>query len=256
MAEEHQQYRYVGKRIHRIDGIAKVTGGAKFTHDMVVPGMLYARTLKSPYAHARIKRIDVRDAERVPGVRAVVTGRELDYKVGLYMLDKEILAKDYARYQGEPVAAVAADTQLIAEQACEKIKVDWQELDPVLDPKSAIQPDSSLVHPDLGNYDRMHGVFFPKAGTNIAHQQKIRKGDIDEGFRNADLIFEASFYSPPVQHVPLETHASIVQALPGNNRPGGAERLDTEAVGGRPPPGGGHQRARAGHRKGLQRGGL
>jgi CO/xanthine dehydrogenase Mo-binding subunit len=215
MAETNDGYTYIGKSVTRRDGVEKVTGSALFTHDLVVQGMLYAKTVRSPYAYARIKSIDTREAEKWPGVRAVVKGKELSYKVGLYVLDKDILAKDYARYQGEAVAAVAADSELAAEQACEKIRVEWEPLQPVLDPKEALKENAPRVHPDLEHYGYMKGVFFPKPGTNIPHQQKIRKGDVGEGFRQADAVVETRFYNPPVQHVPIETHVSIAQALPG-----------------------------------------
>ncbi len=214
-AEDKDRYRYIGKAVTRRDGVEKVTGSALFTHDLVLQGMLYAKTVRSPHAYARIKSIDTREAERSPGVRAVVTGKELDYKVGLYVLDKDILAKDYARYHGEAVAAVAADSELDAEQACAKIRVEWEPLEPVLDPKQALREDAPRVHPELGRYGYMKGVFFPRAGTNIPHQQKIRKGDVEKGFREAHTVVETRFYNPPVQHVAMETHVSIAQALPG-----------------------------------------
>ncbi len=214
MIETKSEYTYVGKGYPRKDGVEKVTGTAVFTHDLVIQGMLHAKTLMSPYAYARIKSIDTEEAERIPGVRAVVTGKELNYKVGLYVLDKDILAKDYARYQGEPVAAVAADSELIAEEACSRIKVEWEVLDPVLDPREALEPGAPLVHPDLENYGYMKGVFSPRAKTNIPHHQKVRKGNVEEGFKKADLTVKNSFYNPPVQHVPIETHVSIAQAQP------------------------------------------
>ncbi len=214
MIASKNEYRYVGKGYARKDGPEKVTGTAVYVHDLVIQGTIYAKTLNSPYACARIKSIDLSEAESMPGVRAVVTGQELAYKVGLYVLDKDILARDFARYQGEPVAAVAADSELIAEQACKKIKVEWEVLEPVLDPREALKPGSPLVHPDLENYSYMKGVFFPKAKSNMPHVQKIRQGDVAEGFKKADLIVENNFYNPPVQHVPIETHVAIVQAHP------------------------------------------
>jgi CO/xanthine dehydrogenase Mo-binding subunit len=195
MAETSKEYRYIGKAVERKDGVEKVSGSARFTHDLVLQGMLYAKTVRSPYAYARIKAVDTGEAEKMPGVRAVVTGKELAYKVGLYVLDKDILAKDFARYHGEAVAAVAAESELAAEQACAKIKVDWELLEPVLDPKEALKEDAPRVHPELGSYGYMKGVFFPKAGTNIPHQQKIRKGDMEKGFGEAELVVENSFYN-------------------------------------------------------------
>jgi len=147
----------------------------------------------------------------------VLTGKELDYKVGLYMVDKAILAKDVVRYNGEPVAAVAAEAEWIAEKACELIDVEYEVLDPVLDPREAIKEGAPLVHEDLGSYSFMKGVFFPRPGTNVPHHQKIRKGDVEKGFGEADKVYEHSFYNPPVSHAFLETHTAIVQALPGGH---------------------------------------
>jgi CO/xanthine dehydrogenase Mo-binding subunit len=207
-----RELRWVGKPVPRIDGEVKVRGAAMYVHDLTVPGMLYARIKTSPHASARIVRIDTSEAERLPGVHAVLVGRDLPYKVGLYMVDKDILARDVVRYQGEAVAAVAAETEVLAERACELIRVEYEPLPAVLDPREALQPGAPLVHPDLGGYRWMKGVFFPQAGTNIAHHQKIRKGDVEAGFREADRVFEHSFYNPPVQHAFLETHTAIVQA--------------------------------------------
>ena len=92
MAETNDSFRYIGKGVTRRDGVEKVTGSALFTYDLVLQGMLYAKTVRSPHAYARIKAIDTREAEKLPGVRAVVTGKELSYKVGLYVLDKDVLA--------------------------------------------------------------------------------------------------------------------------------------------------------------------
>ena len=210
-------YKYIGKPVPRIDGEVKVTGAAKYVHDMAVAGMLQARIKTSPHPSARIVSIDTSEAEKLPGVFAVLTGKELDYKVGLYMVDKEILARDVVRYHGESVAAVAAEEEWIAEKACELIKVTYEPMEPVLDPREAIKEGTPLVHRDLGSYDYMKGVFSPKPGTNIPHLQKIRKGDVEKGFREADRVFENEFYNPQVSHGFLETHTAIVQALPGDH---------------------------------------
>jgi CO/xanthine dehydrogenase Mo-binding subunit len=208
---------YIGASTPRVDGEAKVTGAAKYVHDMAVAGMLYARIKTSPHASAMIRRIDTSKAEKLPGVHAVLTGRELDYKVGLYMVDKDILAKDVVRYHGEPVAAVAAEEEWIAEKACGLIEVEYEPLTPVLDPREAVKKGSALVHKDLGSYAYMKGVFSPKPGTNIPHHQKIRKGDVEKGFKEADRVYEHDFYVRQVCHVFLETHTAIVQALPGDH---------------------------------------
>jgi CO/xanthine dehydrogenase Mo-binding subunit len=207
--------KYVGKGVSREDGIDKVAGTARYTHDLVVPGMLHAAVVKSPHASARIVRIATEAAGKLPGVRAVLTGDGLCYRLGLYMQDKCILAREVVRYQGEAVVAVAADTLDIAREACSLVEVEYEPLDAVLDPRAAMAEGAHLVHPDLADYEHMEGVFFPKARTNIAHHQKIRKGDFDDSFEASEVKLTARFYNPPVQHVPMETHAAITQVLPG-----------------------------------------
>ena len=209
-----RELRVVGTSVPRDDAIDKATGAARYTTDLALPGMLHAAVLTSPHASARIVRVDLEAARAVPGVRAVLAGSDLDVRLGLYLRDKRILARDVVRYQGEPVAAVAADTLDAAREACRRIRVEYEELPAVLDPRDAMAAGAPLVHPDLAGYDHMRGVFFPKPGTNIAHHQKIRKGDAPASLAAADVRIEASFYNPPVQHVPMETHASIAQALP------------------------------------------
>jgi CO/xanthine dehydrogenase Mo-binding subunit len=208
--------RYVGKPVARDDAIDKVTGAARYTHDLALPGMLHSAVLTSPHASARILKIDTSAAEALPGVRAVLTGDGLCYRLGLYLQDKCILARGVVRYQGEPVVAVASDTLDAAREACRLVEVEYEPLEPVLDPRDALEEDAPLVHPDLGAYEHMEGVFFPQPGTNIAHHQKVRKGDFDAAFASADVTLTAEFYNPPVQHVPMETHATIAQVLPGD----------------------------------------
>jgi len=208
--------KYVGRGISREDAADKVTGAARYTHDLVVPGMLHAALVTSPHASARIVRIETEAAERLPGVRAVLTGDGLCYRLGLYLQDKCILTREVVRYQGEPVVAVAADTLDVARAACRLIKVEYEPTDAVLDPREALNDGAPLVHPNLGSYEHMEGVFFPAAGTNIAHHQKIRRGEFDAAFEKAEVRLEASFYNPPVQHVPMETHATIAHVLPGD----------------------------------------
>jgi CO/xanthine dehydrogenase Mo-binding subunit len=214
--ETQQNLRFVGHTTPRKDGVAKVTGSAQFVHDATLPGMLYGKLVRSPHASARIVRIDTQAAEAMPGVRAVLVGGELNAKIGLYVRDKDILARDFVRYQGEAVAAVAATEEWIAEEACRAIRVEYEGLPPVLDPRQAMRPDAPLVHPDLEQYHCLKGVFCPQPKTNIAHQQKIRKGNVVDGFAQSDLVVETRFYNPPVQHVALETHTCIAQALPGD----------------------------------------
>ncbi|MFZ2960989.1 MAG: xanthine dehydrogenase family protein molybdopterin-binding subunit [Candidatus Ozemobacteraceae bacterium] len=201
----------VGKGVERIDTIEKLTGEALYTCDWIVPGMLYAKIKTSPHARAKIKKIDTRKAEKLPGVHAVITGEELDYRMGLYLVDKHILAKGVVRHYGEAVAAVAAESLEVAQQAVNLIEVEYEVLEAVLDPVEALKKSAPLVHPDLGAYDHIREVFTPVPGTNIANRMKYRKGDLEAGFKEADYIVERQYTNPSVQHVPMETHVAICQ---------------------------------------------
>jgi CO/xanthine dehydrogenase Mo-binding subunit len=208
--------RSVGVSHPRVEVVGKLTGDALYTGDLVMPGMLHAKVKHSPHARARIVRIDTSRAERLPGVHAVLTGHELDYRLGLYVVDKDILAKDVVRHFGEAVAAVAADTLEIADRAVELIDVEYEVLTPVLDPMKAIKPDAPLVHPDLGKYSFVEAAFSPQPGTNIANVSRMRKGDIEKGFAEAEWVIEREYTNPSVQHVPLETHVTVVQWAQGD----------------------------------------
>lgn len=204
---------YVGTSVKKVDGVRKVTGYTKYTDDMKMSKMLYAKAKRSPLPHAKIVSIDTTKAEALEGVKAIITGEDVKTKVGLYLEDKTFLAVEKVRYVGEAVAAVAAETEEIAKEACELIEVEYEELPGVFGIKDALAPDAALVHEDLGNYK--HGsIFFPKAGTNIANHYKIKKGDVEKGFAQADFIFENEYYVPHIQHSPIETHCTIAQAEP------------------------------------------
>ena len=206
----------VGASARRVEVAAKLTGDAVYTSDMALPGMLHAAVKRSPYARARIISIDTAAADALPGVRAVLVGSELDYKLGLYVVDKDILAKDVVRHFGEGVAAVAADTLEIAREAVDLIKVEYEPLTPVLDHVDAIADDAPLVHPDLGDYSYVEAAFTPQPGTNVANLTCHRKGDLDAGFDEAEWIVEREYTNPSVQHVPLETHVVVAEWKAGD----------------------------------------
>lgn len=207
---------YVGKDSGRIDATEKLTGEALYVSDMTVPGMLYAAVKRSSHARARIKRIDTSKAVAMPGVRAVLTGAELDYRLGLYVVDKYILAKGEVRHYGEAVAAVAAESYAQARRAADAIIVEYEPLPPVLHHMDALKPDAPLVHPDLGSYDYIAAVFTPKPGTNIANHTRLRKGDTEKGFAESEWIIEREYSCPSVQHVPMETHVAIAKWARGD----------------------------------------
>jgi len=211
-------YRYLGKSIKRHDGREKVTGQALYTGDINMSGLLHAALKTSPHAHARITGIDSSKAEALPGVRAVIHGQQCTIgsplcttKVGIYMQDKSVIATDRVRYFGEVVAAVAADDVATATKAASLIEVSYEPLELLNDVEKAVLPGAPLIHPDLGTYSHTEGVFFPQPGTNVANHMKIVHGDIEAGFAQAEVIIENCFRQTQVFHVPLETHATIVQ---------------------------------------------
>ncbi len=208
-----KQYRHIGQPYDRKDAQEKVTGQAMYVHDMELPGMLHAKCLHSPHAHAEIISIDTSAAEALPGVKAVVTGKDAPYRVGLYMVDKNLIASDRVRYQGEIVAAVAAEDEVTAERAVSLIKVEYKPLPIIHDVDEALEA-KILVHENLHTYEYMEGVFFPQKGTNIASWNRTLKGDVKKGFEEADFIIENELSVPAVAHVPMETHVTIAQADP------------------------------------------
>jgi CO/xanthine dehydrogenase Mo-binding subunit len=206
----------VGRGVPRIDGVEKLTGDANYIADLKFSGLLHARVKRSPHARAKIVRINTKKAAALTGVRAVVVGDELDYRVGLYIVDKYILARGWVRHFGEAVAAVAADTAEIAQRAVDLIEVEYETMPAVLDPVKAFEKSAALVHPDLGDYSYVEAVFSPQAGTNIANHTKLRKGDLDAGFAEAEWIIESEYTNPSVQHVPMETHGAVARWLKGD----------------------------------------
>lgn len=205
-----QHFRYVGKRVPRGEALDKVTGTWVYGADFALPGMLHAKVLRSPYPHARIASIDVRRARELRGVRAVVTGAEVPYLFGSAIRDEPFLARGKVRYVGEPVAAVAATSEEVAREAIDLIAVEYEELPAVFDPLEAMKPGSVLIHEELGSYE-MEGAFTRYPGTNIVGHTKIRRGDIEEGFRNSDVVYEDVFTTQYVQHCSMEGHVCVAQ---------------------------------------------
>src|SRR5512139_320360 len=143
----------VGESKLRLDGRDKVIGAALYTDDLQFGNaLLHARIKRSPHPHALITRIDVSKARALPGVKAVVTGQDFPGFIGLYLQDRHIFCRDRVRYVGDPVAGVAAINETIADRALELIDVDYEILEPVLDPESGAGADAPLIHPDLDKY--------------------------------------------------------------------------------------------------------
>ena len=188
--------KYVGRSIARVDAVDKVTGRAKFTGDLNVPGMLHGKILRSPYPHARIRGIDASKAAALPGVVAVLTSKDISDTRPIYS-GRPVIALDKARYIGEPVAAVAAEDIRTAEDALALIRVDYEELPAAAGIDAAIAKDAPLVHDD--------------APGNICGHERVEKGDIQRGFAESEEIFEDTFTFPMVYHYALEPHSVIAQ---------------------------------------------
>ncbi len=201
--------KYVGHSATRIDGLEKATGAATFVDDIDFgPDLLYAEIVESPYAHALVKAIDASEAESMPGVVKVVTGKDFPYKFGLYMKDRYIFAQDRVRFVGEQVAAVIARDPKVAKRAAKLVRVTYEELPPIFDPLAAVAEGADLIHPDLGDYPHVPW-FFPRAGTNIAHWRKTRKGDVEKGFADADVVLEDTYRVPRYAHCAIEPHVVV-----------------------------------------------
>ena len=169
--------------------------------------------VRSPHAHANILSIDLTAAKSLPGVRSVITGECYKRRAGLYLEDKNFIAVGKARYRGEPVAAVAADSPEIAHRACELVKVEYEVLPAVTDALEGMKPDAPIIHPDLGSY-KVLPIFYPEARHEHLPSLCAQKGDADKAFAEADRVFDHSFYIPHVQHVPIEPHACTAQYMP------------------------------------------
>lgn len=211
--------KYIGVSVPRVDGVKKVTGAAKYVGDMKWPRMLYAKCVKSPYAHAKILSIDVSAAKALKGVHDVITGDYYTKRGGLYLEDKNFLAVNTVKFCGEPVVAIAAETPEIAEAACDLVKVEYEPLPVINNPMEGMAKDAVLIHPELHTY-KVVPIFHPQAHTNISHHHIIRKGDADAAFKYAEehpdeyYITEHEYHVPHVQHTPIENHIAVAQYEP------------------------------------------
>ncbi|HYA27334.1 MAG TPA: xanthine dehydrogenase family protein molybdopterin-binding subunit, partial [Acidobacteriota bacterium] len=202
-------YHVVGQPIPRIDNTGKVTGKARYTSDILLPGTLWAKTLRSPHAHARIVRIDTMRAEKAPGVRAVLTGNDVrGILYGRRYRDISVLAQDRVRFMGERVAAVAAETLEQAENALDLIQVDYETLPAVFDPEAALQEGAPIIHPDVASYKGLPQPL--ERPTNRFVHDVFSRGDIEAGFAQADVIVENTFTVARVHQSFLEPHCCLV----------------------------------------------
>lgn len=189
-----RKLKYVGQNIARVDGFEKVTGKAKYTGDLVIPGMVHGKILQSPYPHARILNTDAKEAEALPGVVAVLTAADIS-DLDPYYNGRPLIALGKVRYAGEPVAAVAATDEETAHQALSLINVEYEELPAVVGLEAALQEGAPRIHEELEN--------------NLCSHEQIEKGNIEQGFSESDEIFEDVFTFPMVYHYTMEPHSVI-----------------------------------------------
>ena len=216
----NKSMRVVGRRFPKTDGIDKVTGVALFGADVKVPGTLYARVLRSPFAHANIRKINTSRAEAVPGVKAVITGEDFAYSLNESgdppsalenQAREKIMARTKVLFQGHPVAAVAATSAMIAEDALNLIEVNYDPLPHVLDLPAAMRPDAPLLHRDLHTRGTHNTAGGP---SNIAEHQEFVRGDVDEALKNAHIIVERTFHSSTVHHGYIEPDSEMAWVRP------------------------------------------
>ena len=216
MSLDNPDNKWIGKRTARPDGADKVTGRAAYAADTTMPGMIWGKVLRSPHPHARIRSIDTTKAAALPGVKAVITSKDIvDFPIdkGALMLGiqdmrwmcRNVMARDKALFAGHPVAAVAATTQQIAAQALKLIEVDYEVLPWAIDVEDAMKPGAPILHDHIQ---------FEGKPSNIAGKIEHKLGDIEAGFAAAEVIVERSFKTKPVHQGYIEPHACLVSVAP------------------------------------------
>ena len=215
---DKESLKVVGTRPIRPDGVDKVIGRATFGADATMPGMLWCKVKRSPHAHARILKIDTSKAEALPGVKAVVTAADFpnianeeafvgEGPMNFRDLSRNCMARDKALYDGHAVAAVAAISPAIADEAVELIEVEYQVLPHVIDVEEAMAANAPVLHDDMFT----QGVEpKPTKPSNVAKKITFTKGDIAKGFAEAEVVIERKYTTKPVHQAYIEPHACVV----------------------------------------------
>ncbi len=193
-------HHWIGRNVTRPDALEKALGATEYVGDMVVPGMLHARILWAGTPHAVIRHIDTREAARTPGVAAVLTAADVPgtNRYGLAVLDQQVLADDKVRSAGDALALVAAEDEEAAEEALAKIKVDLEPLRPILTYADALDRTAPSIH----------------EGGNVFQHTTVRKGDLERGMREADVVVENTYHTHRMDHVPMEPEAGLAHVDP------------------------------------------
>ena len=200
----------VGARLPRYDGVAHVTGRTVYVDDVRIPGTLWTKALRSPHHHAGIVHLDTAKAERHPGVHAVVTHKDVPKNVYGHLealgvpADEPLLAEDEVRYRGQPIAAVAAEDERTAAEAVELIEIEYEERDPFFDIRKAFDPETPKIH--------AWGPVYPHYGPH--NHRRVRKGDVNAAFEQADAIVEGVYRPQAVEHCPVEPQVGLAVPEP------------------------------------------
>ncbi len=202
----------VGKEVPPEDTVRKVTGSALYTFDWDLPGTFHAKLATSTVPHAKIVSVNTGRAKDVPGVVAVLTGRDMPFRVGMYAGDRDLLAVEKVRWAGHPVALVVAETLEAAERASELVEVEYEALPAVFDPVEALDKGAPVLHERMEEYKHAP-VFYPVPGTNIANRFRLVHGDTEKGFEQSEEIIEEEFRVSHVSHAYMETQCVVAQAF-------------------------------------------
>jgi len=211
MAEQ----KIVGAAVPRAEGNDKVSGKTVYAADVKLRGLLWAKILRSPHPHARIRAVDVSKAANIAGVRAIVTGAEAKgFLIGKQIRDMPVLCWDKVRFVGDRVAAVAAETADAAEEAIHAIEVDYELLPAVFDPLDAMAPSAPALHDDVAGYEGAPKNILAADLHNGLTRLAWKKGDVEAGVRAADLVLEHTFTIPARHQGYLEPHAATLTIEP------------------------------------------
>ena len=202
-------YTALGRSAPRVDGRDKVTGAAKYTADVELEGMLWVKSLRCPFPHARVTRLDISRAAALPGVHDALAGDDVrGVLYGRRLQDIPVLAQGVARFAGERVAAVCAESLEVAEEALRLIEVDYEELPAVFDAEEALQADAPILHPNVNAYEGLPAPL--EIVTNAYFTKRWDRGDVEAGFAEADVVVERTYTTQRVHQGYLEPHSCIV----------------------------------------------
>ena len=217
MPEGKEKFSIIGKRSIRIGDAEKATGKTKYVHDIYLPGMLIGKIFRSTVPHARIKKINTDKAKALPGVKAVITAEDIPkIYYGPWVRDQLVFASEIVRYIGEPVAAVAAENDDIADLALQNIEVEYEELPAVFDLEEAFNSNKTIIHPDFKKYWSLYpekAEEFLKHGNNINSHTSFYQGDVESGFKEANVVVEEKFTTQIQHQCYLERRVAIADYI-------------------------------------------